>query len=155
MYLINDTTGHFIVVPPTGIPEQRGVSEKAQSLSPINLALDSFQESLVMPTVTKKRLTANSSSVLSENNGSNNEIVYANCRRKRNSAPLPASQSSKVQVIEQVELDLEVNTQVDLPQTGHFGEHFALQVDHEYNADLDSSETDMEGNSLNLLAKYS
>jgi hypothetical protein len=128
------------------------VSKKAQTLSLIGLAW-AFEESLVTPSVTKKRLTTNSNVVRSENNGSDDEIVYvARRRKKRKSAPLPASQSSessKVQVIEQVKLDLEVDTQVDFPRTGHF----ALQVDHKSDEDSDSSMTDIKGNSVSLLAK--
>jgi hypothetical protein len=67
-------------------------------------------------------------------------------------APLvPVSQSSKVQVIEQVEVDLEVDNQVDLPQTGQFGEDFVIQVDNKSVAD--SEEMDIEGRSVNLLDK--
>jgi hypothetical protein len=36
-----------------------------------------------------------------------------------------------------------------LPQTGHFGEDFAIQVDHESVADLE--EMDIEGRLVNLL----
>ncbi len=93
-----------------------------------------------------------------KNNGSNEESVnVARSRRKGKSAPfvpvLPSSQSSEVQVIEQVELDLEVDTQVDLPQTGHFGEDFALPPDEDESvAADDDEETDIEGErSVNLL----
>jgi hypothetical protein len=91
-------------VPTTSIPQQK-VSEKAQSLSLIDLAWDSDV-------------------VLSENNGSNNKIIYAAHRRKkRKLVPSPALQSSKeVQVIEQVTLNLEVDSQ-DLPKTGRFGDY--------------------------------
>jgi hypothetical protein len=64
------------------------VSKKTKSLSPINLAQDSFEEStpsapstsFVTPSVKKvaKRppVTTSSNVVLSKNNGSNGEIVY-------------------------------------------------------------------------------
>jgi hypothetical protein len=114
-YLINDVTNHLLVMPTTGIREQR-LSEKAQSLNPIDLAQDSFDK--VAPSVTpivrkgvkRPPATTNLNVVLSKNNGSNEEIVYVRRRRKkRKLVPLPALQSSKeVQVIEQVTLDLEV-----------------------------------------------
>jgi hypothetical protein len=90
--------------------------------------------------------------VLLENNGSDKEIVYVACHRKKRNktAPLvvPASQSSDVQAIKKVEL--EVDTQVNLPQTGHFGEDFpSIQVDNESDADLE--ETDIGGRFVNLL----
>jgi hypothetical protein len=40
--LLNDTTNHLLVVPATSI--QQKISKKAQSLSPIDLAWDSFEE---------------------------------------------------------------------------------------------------------------
>ncbi len=65
---------------------------------------------------------------------------------------VPASssqQSSEVQVVEQVDLDSEIDTQVDLPQTGHFGEDFVIQVDNK--SDADSEEMDIGGRLVNLL----
>jgi hypothetical protein len=93
------------------MPAAQKVSKKAQSLSPIDLAWDSFEEStsstsFVTPSVkkvAKRPVTMSSNVVLSENNGNNNKTIYvACCRKKRKLVPLPASQSSKVQVIEQV-----------------------------------------------------
>jgi hypothetical protein len=56
--------------------------------------------------VTKKRTataTMISNVVLSENIGSNHEIIYVpHHRKKRKPAPLPASQPAKVQVVEHV-----------------------------------------------------
>jgi hypothetical protein len=117
-------------------------------MSPIDLARDSFEDSLVTPSVTKRpaKRPTTSQVVLSKNNGSNEEIFYVAHRKKKKrktrktqSLVLPASQSSKVQVIEQVD------TQVDLPQTGHFGE------DCNNKSDADSEETDIGGRSVNLL----
>jgi hypothetical protein len=79
-YLINDVTNHLLVMPTTGIREQRA-SEKAKSLNPIDLAQDSFDK--VAPSVTSivrkgaKRppATTNLNVVLSKNNRSNEEIV--------------------------------------------------------------------------------
>jgi hypothetical protein len=129
-YLLNDTTNHLLVVPTTSI-QQKVSEEKAQSLSPIDLAWDSFEEmapssspstSFVTPSAVKKGskrppVTTNSNVVLSKNNGSDDKIIYvAHRRKKRKLVPLPASQSSEeVQVIEQVELNLEVESQ-DLPR---------------------------------------
>ncbi len=121
-------------VSPTGIPEQRGVSEKAQSLSPIDLARDSFDEVApsVTPSVKKGAKKRDSNIVISENNGSDEEIVYVARRQKksRKSVPLPASSSQsseEVQVIEQVvTVDLQVDSD-DLPKTGHFGDYAAAE----------------------------
>jgi hypothetical protein len=136
-YLLNDTTNHLLVVPATSI--QQKVSKKAESLSPIDLAQDSFEEMapsstlFVTPSAVKKGanmppVTTKSNVVLSKNNGSNGNIIYvAPCRKKRKSVSLPASQlSEKVQVIAQVELDLEVKIQ-DTPKTGRFGD-YAVEV---------------------------
>jgi hypothetical protein len=93
-------------------------------------------------------VTASSNIVLSENNGSNNKIIYAACRRKkRKLVPLPASQSSKVQVIEQVKLDLEVENQ-DLPNTSHFGNYRNAQM-------LDDDNDSNGSKTVNLLAEDS
>jgi hypothetical protein len=68
--------------------------------------------------------------VLSENQGSEEEITYVATRRNKTKKPLPASKpaarrpaspSSEVVVVEQVDVDVEVDIQ-DLPQTGHFRE---------------------------------
>jgi hypothetical protein len=139
-YLLNNTTNHLLVVSDT----QQEVSKEAQSLSPVDLAWDSFEEmapssspstSFVTPSAVKKGakrppVTTNSNVVISENNGSDKEIIYvAQCRKKRKLVPLTASQSSEeVQVIEQVELDLEVKSH-DLPKTGHFGDYEVLYTD--------------------------
>jgi hypothetical protein len=48
-FLINDAKEHLLVMPATGIRKQR-VSKKAQSLSPVGLARDSFDK--VAPSVT-------------------------------------------------------------------------------------------------------
>jgi hypothetical protein len=130
-YLLNDTTNHLLVVPATGIPQQR-VSEKAQSLSPINLAQDSFDKVGVAPSVTlsdvkkgvKRTPILTTNVPLSKNNGSNDKIIYVpHHRKKRKLVPLPALQlSEEVQVVEQVTLDLEVKNQ-DLPKTGRFGDY--------------------------------
>jgi hypothetical protein len=135
-YLLNDTTNHLLVVPAT-----QKASEKAQSLTIIDLAWDSFGEwvpsapsiSFVTPSAVKKvakrpPVTTSSNVVLSKNNGSDDKIICVACpRKKRKLVPLPTSQSSKVQVIEQVELNLEVESQ-DLPKTGHFGDYSNTQV---------------------------
>jgi hypothetical protein len=59
-----------------------------------------------------------------------------------------------VQVIEQVELDLEVESQ-ELPKTGHFGDYSNAQVLDDDNNSIGSSKT-VTGNSsnksVNLLA---
>jgi hypothetical protein len=62
-----------------------------------------------------------------EKNGSDKEIVYVACRRKKKKLVpfLPALQSSdKVQVIEQSGLSLEDKSQ-DLPKTGCFDDYTA------------------------------
>jgi hypothetical protein len=67
--------------------------------------------------------------------------------------PLPAYQSSKKQVIEQVELDLEVKSQ-DLPKTGHFGDYSNAQVLDD-DDDSNGSKTvtgNLSNKSVNLLA---
>ena len=84
-------------------------------------------------------------------------IVYVARIRQRTRLPavplvVPASssqQSSEVQVVEQVDLDSEIDTQVDLPQTGHFGSDFVIKVDNE--SDADSEATDIGGRPVNLL----
>jgi hypothetical protein len=134
-FLINDAAkDHLMAMLATGIREQRVVSEKAQSLSLINLAQDSYNEEVapsITPSVRKgaKRppSTTHSNVVLSENNGSDEEIVYVTRHRKKKKLVpfLPALQlSDKVQVIEQVTLNLEVNSQ-DSPKTGQFGVYAA------------------------------
>jgi hypothetical protein len=134
-FLINDYIKHLMPMPDTGIPRQRFIiSKRAQSLSPIDLAQDSFSSSpevapSVKPSVRKAAKmppsTIQSNVVLSENNGSDEEILYVRSRKKKkNLAPfLPALQSSdKVQVIDQSGLSLEVEIQ-DLPKAGRFGDY--------------------------------
>jgi hypothetical protein len=48
-YLLNDTTNHLLVVPPAS-QTKKNVSEKARSMSLLNLARDSFE---VTPSVRK------------------------------------------------------------------------------------------------------
>jgi hypothetical protein len=100
-YLSNDTTNHLLVV----LAAQK-VSKKTHSLSPIDLAWDSFEEStsstsFVTPSVkkvAKRPVTMSSNVLLKNNNGSDNEIVNVACCRtkKRKLVPLSASQSSEV-----------------------------------------------------------
>ena len=74
-YLINDTTNHVIVLPPT---QKNEASEKARSMSPLNLARESFE---VTPSVrkvpSKRTATAQASNnfVLSENIGGGSAIA--------------------------------------------------------------------------------
>jgi hypothetical protein len=116
-YLLNDTTNHLVVMP-AGPPPPAAArvvapapSKMAQSMSPIVLGRDSFEDSLVTPSVTKRPAAAVNTTtlqvVLSEKNRSNKEIFYVAHRRKKKrktrktqSLVLPASQSSEVQVIE-------------------------------------------------------
>ncbi len=120
-YLINETTNHLMVVPPT---QKNEASEKARSMSPLNLARESFE---VTPSVrkvpSKRTATAQASNnfVLSENigSGSEDEIVYVQQLRKkiRRPAPSPPESSPEVQVIEQVKVESQ-----DLPKTCNFAE---------------------------------
>jgi hypothetical protein len=135
-FLVNASTKHMMPMPDTEIPRHRFVSERAQSMSPIDLAQDSFSSSPeVAPPITpsvrqaakRPPSTTQSNVVLSENNGSDEEIVYVCQRRKKKKlAPfLPALQSSdKVQVVDQSGLSLEVKSQ-GLPKTGRFGDYHA------------------------------
>jgi hypothetical protein len=121
-YLVNETTQAIMRVPPKNV----SVSEKARSMSPLNLARESFE---VTPSVRKvpssKRRTATAQAsnnfVLSENigSGSEDEIVYVQQLRKkiRKPAPSPPESSQEVQVIEQVEVESQ-----DLPKTCNFAE---------------------------------
>jgi hypothetical protein len=119
-------------MPDIGIPAR--YSERAQSMSPIDLAQDSFSSSPpeeVAPSVTpsvrkaaKKRPPRHitqSDVVLSESHGSDEEIVYVAQRRKKVKSAPTSQSSDEVEVVDQSGLSLEVETQ-DLPKTGHFGE---------------------------------
>jgi hypothetical protein len=103
--LVNASTKHMMPMPDTGIPRQRFVSKRVQSMSPIDLAQDSFSSlPEVAPSVTpsvwkaakRPPSTTHSNVVLLENNSSNEKIVYVRQRRKKKKlAPfLPALQLS-------------------------------------------------------------
>ncbi len=141
-YLVNEMTQAIMRVPPKNV----SVSEKARSMSPLNLARESFE---VTPSVRKvpssKRRTATAQAsnnfVLSENigSGSEDEIVYVQQLRKkiRKPAPSPPESSQEVQVIEQVEVESQ-----DLPKTCNFAEYGKSRASAQ---ELDSgSETDVD-----------
>ena len=123
-YLANETTKDIMHVPPA-IQKSVSVSEKARSMSPLNLARESFEVTPSVRKVPSKRRTATAQAsnnfVLSENigSGSEDEIVYVQQLRKkiRKPAPLPPESSQEVQVIEQVEVESQ-----DLPKTCNFAE---------------------------------
>jgi hypothetical protein len=159
-YLINDTTRHLVLVPPgpPAPPAAAAPSQMAQTMSPIDLSRDSFEESVVTPSVTKKRPAVNittSQVVLSENNGSDEEIYYVARRRKKGTrktrkTPPSVPTASEVEVIEEQVIE-QVDTQV-LPQTGHFGEHSPPNNDDGNNEETDT-DAESEERSVNLLAE--
>jgi hypothetical protein len=120
-YLIIETTNHVIVVSPT---QKNEPSEKARSMSPLNLARESFEVTPSVRKVSSKRTAtaqASNNFVLSENigSGSEDEIVYVQQLRKkiRRPALLPPESSQEVQVIEQVKVESQ-----NLPKTCNFAE---------------------------------
>ncbi len=106
-------------------PKNVSVSKKARSMSPLNLARESFEVTPSVRKVPSKRRTATAQAsnnfVLSENigSGSEDEIVYVQQLRKkiRKPAPSPPKSSQEVQVIEQIEVESQ-----DLPKTCNFAE---------------------------------
>ena len=165
-YLINETTNHLMVVPPT---RKNEASEKARSMSPLNLARESFE---VTPSVrkvpSKRTVTAQALNnfVLSENigSGSKDEIIYVQqlCKKIRKPAPSPPESSQEVQVIEQVEVESQ-----DLPKTCNFAEFGGnsrataqeLESDARSETDVDAVDNDSarstSDKSVNLLEEDS
>jgi hypothetical protein len=84
---------------------------------------------------------------------SGEEIVYVTgLQKKIKSAPLPASQlSEEVQVVEQVTLDLKVESQ-DLPKTGRFGDYAAEEVNKTNSIGSETVLGSLSNKSVNLLA---
>jgi hypothetical protein len=161
-FLYNASLKHMMPMPDIGIPAR--YSERAQSMSPIDLAQDSFSSSPeeVAPSVTpsvrkaaKKRPPRHitqSDVVLSESHGSDEEIVYVAQRRKKVKSAPTSQSSDEVEVVDQSGLSLEVETQ-DLPKTGHFGEcHSPRPPVVEEAAPSLGSETVVDEESENLLA---
>jgi hypothetical protein len=142
-YLMNDTTNHLLVVPlaapdpvlapppglgtapPPGVetapPPPPPPSHMAKRMIPVELA----QESYSTPPGSNKRkarhVVTNSSVVLSENGGSQEEVEYVVGTQQRNKAKKPAPPLPEVAVPEQADVDVEIDSQ-DLPRTGHFDE---------------------------------
>jgi hypothetical protein len=133
-YLMNDTTNHLLVVPPAAAAPPSGLetaappprpSQKAKRMIPVELA----QESYSTPPGNKRKarhIVTNSSVVLSESRGSQEEVEYVGTQQ-RNKAKKPAPRPSsplpeaEVAVPEQSDVDVEIDSQ-DLPRTGHFDE---------------------------------
>ena len=152
-YLVNETTQAIMRVPPKNVA---AVSEKARSMSPLNLARESF---IVTPSVRKvpsKRRTATAQAsnnfVLSENigSGSEDEIVYVQQLRKkiRKPAPLPPASSQEVQVIEQVEVESQ-----DLPKTCNFAKFGGNSRATAQELKSDGSETNVDAVDNNSSAR--
>ncbi len=84
-YLVNETTKDIIRVPQKNV----SVSEKARSMSPLNLARESFEVTPSVRKVPSKRRTAtvqaSNNFILSENigSGSEDEMVYVLQLRKK------------------------------------------------------------------------
>ena len=141
-------------VPPKHVA---AVSEKARSMSPLNLARESFEVTPSVRKVPSKRRTATAQQasnnfVLSENigSGSEDEIVYVQQLRKkiRKPAPSPPESSQEVQVIEQVEVESQ-----DLPKTCNFAKFGGNSRATAQELESDGSKTDVDAVDNNLSAR--
>jgi hypothetical protein len=158
-YLINDATGQVHVVP----AKPKKVSNKARSLSPVDLSRDSFEETHVTPTHPfKKRVVATSSTYdLSENNESESdeEVVSYVPSRKKKRKPSRVSQSEVQALLDASQEDHDNRREAyhheehdndrggachdeheehEEPQTGHSGEK-----SDGYSSVSEGSETDL------------
>jgi hypothetical protein len=119
-YLLNDTNNHLLVV-----PAAQKVSKKAQSLSPIDLTRDSFEEfsSFVTPSVKKvtKRAATTSLTFLflkTMVTTMKSSMLLATGRRE-GQRPYMFLSHLKFKSLSKLNLTLEVDSREDLPQTLH------------------------------------